>query len=244
MVALTELLGAVVGWFARSRRRQIALLVLPLLVAVALTARGGGDSPEPRPTGVLAGGGADRSAANGADESGGQPGAGEPSATTVPATGLPATTGPAPGPSAPTRAAPPLPAGAVKVATSYAVTVNTHDARPGKDHGFLDSYLRARPYLTPQLFTVVTTPSRRGDVEWGQWQQAQATVTAQVQQVTLPDGAPLPTATAVYLQVQFRQVVTAHAAGASGGVQPGALTLVAARTGSGKWLVSQLLVST
>jgi hypothetical protein len=137
-----------------------------------------------------------------------------------------------------------LPAGAVKVATAYAVTVNTHDARPGKDHGFLDSYLRARPYLTPHLFAVVTTPSRRGDLEWGQWQEAQATVTVQVQRVALPDGAPLPTATAAYLRVQFRQVVTAHAPGASGGVQAGAVTLVATRTSAGTWLVSQLLVDT
>src|SRR5205814_6100798 len=115
----------------------------------------------------------------------------------------------------------------------------------GKDHGFLDSYVRARPYLTPQLYALVTAPSQRGDYEWAQWRQARATVAVQVQRVALPDGAPVPTATTAYVRVQFRQVVTPHAASASNaaGVLPGAVTLLVTGTG-GKWLVSQLLADT
>jgi hypothetical protein len=237
VVTLTRLLSLLVRWFTRSRRRRVALLVLPLLVVVALLAPRHGGSAAQRPPGRLAGG---PGSSVGALPTGG------PTGTVPQATGLPGTTGAPPsGPAPVTRTAVPLPAGAAAVATEYVKTVDAHDARPGKDRGFLDSYARARPYLTPELFALVTAPSQRGDYQWAQWRQAQATVAVQVQRVALPDGAPVPTASTAYVRVQFRQVVTPRAAGASAaaGVLPGGVTLVATRSG-GKWLVSQLLADT
>jgi hypothetical protein len=237
VVALTRLIGLLVRWFAGSRRRKVALLVLPALVVVALIAPRNGGSAAQRTPAQLAGG---PGSSAGAAPSGG------PTATIPQGTALPGTTGAPPsGPPPATRSPVPVPAGAAAVATGYVTTANAHDARPGKDRGFLDSYVRARPYLTPQLYALVTAPSRRGDYEWAQWRQAQATVAVQVQRVALPDGAPVPTATTAYVRVQFRQVVTPHAAGAStaAGVLPGAVTLLVARTGT-KWLVSQLLADT
>jgi hypothetical protein len=241
VVTLTRLLAVFVRWLARSRRRQLAVLVLPVLGVVALLAPHGSVSP-PAPSGRLAGGLGPTQDAGGGGYGG--PTGGPTSPAHPSATGLPGTTGAAPGPTVSARPAVAIPAAAVRVATGYVQTANAHDARPGRDSGFLDSYLRARPYLTPQLFTLVSTPSQRGDYQWAQWQQAQATVSVQVQRVAVPDGAPLPTASTAYVRVVFRQVVTAHAAGASGGTVTGEVTLVASRSGTGGWLVSQLLAST
>jgi hypothetical protein len=238
VVTLTKLVGLVVGWLARSRRRQLAALVLPLLAGVALLAPHGGGSTAPGA--VLAG----RPDLPAGAETGVTTGDGMPPVAVPPATGLPGTTGAPPGPTVPARPAAVLPAEAVRVATAYVKTVNTHDARPGKDRGFLDSYRRARQYLTPELFALVTAPSRRGDYQWGQWQRAQATVAVEVQRVAVPDGAPLPTATTAYVRVQFRQVVTPHLAGAPGGILTGAVNLVATRGSDHTWRVSQLLADT
>jgi hypothetical protein len=238
VVALTKLVGFVVGWLARNRRRQVAVLVLPLLAAVALLAPRGAGSPGP---GAVLAGRPEPPA--GAETGSGAPG-GTPPPTVPSAAGLPGTTGAAPGPTVPTRPAAVLPPEAVRLATAYVSTANAHDARPGKDRGFLDSYRRARPYLTPELFALVSAPSRRGDYQWEQWQRAQATVAVKVQRVAVPDGAPLPTAATVYVRVQFLQVVTPHLPGAAGGAVSGAVSLVATRGGDQKWRVSQLLAGT
>jgi hypothetical protein len=234
VVTLTKLLGLAVGWLARSRRRQLAVLVLPLLVTVALLApRGVGSTA----SGALLAGRPDPPAGT---ETGGV----TPPATIPPATGLPGTTGAPPGPTVPPRPAAVLPAQAARVASGYVSTVHTHDARPGKDRAFLDSYRRARQYLTPELFALVTAPSRRGDYLWGQWQRAQATVAVEIQRVAVPDGAPLPTATTAYVRVQFRQVVTPHVAGVPGDFLTGAVNLVTSRGSDRTWRVSQLLAGT
>ena len=61
-------------------------------------------------------------------------------------------------------------------AVGYVTAANTHDARPGGDRAFADSYRRTKPYVTPELYRLVTAASRRGDYEWTQWTAAQATV--------------------------------------------------------------------
>jgi hypothetical protein len=237
VVALTRLLGIAVRWLGRTRRRQLALLVVPLLVVVALLAPrtlNGDDAP----AGSLAG-----------DASTGTAEGGAPAAEQSPPTGtaaphrLPGTTGPAPAPTVPPRREPRPSAEQARIATAYVQTVNTHDARPGRDADFLASYRRARPYVTASLYRLITLPSRRGDYQWAQWQAQQATVGVRVQQVAVPDGAPAPTATTAYLRVQFRQVVTPHAGGAAPSTVDSALTVVATRSRSG-WLVSRLLADT
>lgn len=233
MVALTRLLSVLVRALTRTRRRKVAVVAIPALLIVALVApRAAGRDDQPNRPGLA----------------GGRPlltSTVTPTATIPSPTGLPGTTGPAPGPTVRPRPAPALPAEPAEVARAYVVTVNTHDARPGKDRGFIDSYVRARPYVTPQLYALISAPSRRGDYLWAQWSAARATVAAQVLRVAVPDGAPLPTASSAHVRVQFRQTVTGHAPTAKP-EQPAldAVSLVVSKGSDGHWLVSQLLADT
>lgn len=226
MIRVLRVVSFVVRWITRTPRRLIGVLAVPVLIGVALAAGPLSDRGGTQPRGdVLAGG---RTAA-------------PPPATpaTPRSTGLPGTTGPAT--PAPTRPTPKLAAEHVSIATAYTTTANSHDARPGKDRTFTDSYRRTGPYVTPELYALVSAESRRGDYEWGQWRQEQAVVTVQVVAVGVPDGAPAPTAARAYARVQFRQVVQPSTG--PGRTSDGAVNLLLSRTGTG-WLVSELLADT
>jgi hypothetical protein len=225
MIRLTRAVGIAVRWVAKTPRRVIAALVLPVLIGVAVAA------PQLRrddtPAGALAG----------------QAGSPTPIPTTT-ETELPATTGPAPPAAGPPRTQPALAKAQVDVAARYVVTANSHDARPGKDSTFIDSYRRTRSYVTPSLLAQITAPSRRGDYLWGQWARQQARVTAAVLGVAVPDGAPLPTATTAYVRVQFRQVVTPTVAGGQAETTSSSISLIVTKGQGGTWLVSRLLPDT
>ena len=235
MLALTRVLGLLVRALTRTRRRRIATLAVPALVVFALVApRAAGGGPPPR-TGSLAGSG-------GSSESGG---AGATAGSAPRPTGLPGTTGPAPGPTVRPRPEPAMPAGPARAAAAYVVAANSHDARPGRDAGFLDSYSRAKPYVTPRVLAQITAPSRRGDYLWAQWRAAAAVVTVRVRQVAVPDGAPVPTATEAYARVRFDETVTPSAPGAGAArTTPGAVVLLLRRSPTGTWLVARLLADT
>lgn len=226
MVRLTRPLGALTRLLLGSRRRKLAVLVVPVLVVVALLA--------PR---QLSGSRRDGMVA------GGRGPAAAPSGTLRP-TGLPGTSGPVPGPTAPARPAPRLGRAPAAAAADYIRTANAHDARPGRDRDFLDSYRRARPYLTPELFGLVTTPSRRGDYQWAEWLRQRATVSVAVVRVAVPDGAPVPTGRTAYARIQFRQRVTPTVPGAAAREEQSAVTLVVSQGRNGGWLVSRLLSDT
>jgi hypothetical protein len=231
---MIRLLGAVswlVRWTARSPRRVIGVLAVPALVIAALVAGPIADRDPATGSGdVLAGG---RSAA--------PPAAGPTSPTGPRPTVLPGTTGPAtPVASRPT---PSLAPGHVAVATGYVTVANTHDARPGKDRAFTDSYKRTGPYVTPELLRIVSADSRRGDYEWAQWLREQATVRVEVVATGVPDGAPAPTADTAYVRVQFRQIVTPTVAGGTERTTDGAVNMLLSRTGD-EWRVSRLLADT
>ena len=228
MIRLLAAVSWLVRWVTRSPRRAIGVLALPILLGVALAA---GPIRDHAPDGrgdVLAGG---RTAA---------PPAATPSGPR--STVFPGTTGPAT-PVAP-RPTPTLAAAQRAAAVGYVTAANTHDARPGGDKAFTDSYRRTRPYVTPELFALVTADSRRGDYEWAQWLAAQATVRVQVVAVGVPDGAPAPTATTAYARVQFRQVVSPTAGATAEQVSDGAITLLETRASGGRWLVAKLLADT
>jgi hypothetical protein len=231
MVALTRLLAVLVRALTRTRRRRVASIAIPALVLVAVIAPRAAGRDAAAPRGVLA----DAPAATTA----GAPTGAVP--TTPQVTGLPGTTGPAPGPTPRSRPAPVLDGKPAAAARDYVTTTNSHDARPGQDRDFLDAYVRARPYVTPQLYAQISAPSRRGDYLWTQWVAQQATVTVEVLRVAVPDGAPVPTATTAYVRVQFRQVVTPHVAGARPASTDGAMSLVVSKNRDGDWLVSRLL---
>jgi hypothetical protein len=227
VIRLLRAVSWLVRWVTRSPRRVIGVLALPILLGVALAA---GPIRDRTPDGrgdVLAGG---RTAA---------PPAASPSGPR--STVLPATTGPAT--PVPPRPTPTLAAAQRAAAVGYVTAANTHDARPGHDKAFADSYRRTRPYVTPELFKLVTAASRRGDYEWGQWRAAQATVRVEIVAVGVPDGAPAPSPTTAYARVQFRQVVSPTTGATAEQVVDGAITLLETRTDGG-WLVSRLLADT
>lgn len=224
MIRLLAAVSWLVRWVTRSPRRVIGVLALPVLLGVALAA---GPIRDHTPDGrgdLLAGG---RTAAPPASTPGG------PRSTV-----FPGTTGP-PTP-VPPRPTPTLAAAQRAAAVGYVTAANTHDARPGGDKAFTDSYRRTRPYVTPELFALVTADSRRGDYEWAQWLAAQATVRVQIVAVGVPDGAPAPTATTAYARVQFRQVVSPTAGATAEQSSDGAITLLETRAG-GRWLVAKLV---
>jgi hypothetical protein len=225
MVRLVKLVSWLVRWATRTPRRVIGVLAIPALVAVALAAGPMRDRPATEPDGGLAAG---------------ITASATPTPTGPRPTVLPGTTGPA-------RPVPP----AVPVfrltqdqsapAVGYAVAAGTHDARPGGDRSFLDSYRRTRPYVTPGLFREVTADSRRGDYEWGQWLAGKATVEVKVLRTGVPDGAPAPTASTVYVRVVFTQTVRPTAGAGGPTVTTNALNLLVSKAADGRWLVSELL---
>jgi hypothetical protein len=227
VIRLLRLVSWLVRWVTRSPRRVVGMLAVPVLIGVALAAGPIRDRPPAGRGDVLAGG---PTAAPPAASSGG------PRPTVLPGTTGPATP-------VPPRPTPTLTAVQRAAAVGYVTTANTHDARPGGDRSFLDSYRRTRPYVTPALYTLVTAQSRRGDYEWAQWTAAQATVRVQVVAAGVPDGAPAPTTTTAYARVQFRQVVTPTVGATAEQVGDGAVTVLVTRAGD-RWLVSRLLADT
>ena len=248
MVALTRVLGALIRWVTATPRRVVSTLVVGLLVTVVFF------GPDPHP-----GAGAQPADSTGALSTAGTSGGpGGPGGSVGPADPDGRSSGPAGsvgsagsvgpttvtvGPSDRPRAEPELPADAGAVATGYVQTVNSHDARPGHDRAFDDSYRRARRYVTPQVYALITTPNRRGDYQWTTWVAQRATVTVRVDRAAVPDGAPLPTGTTVYVRVRFTQTVHPSTAGAEPTSTPGEVTMITQRQPDGGWLVSRLLTA-
>lgn len=238
MVPLTRFLGALIAWVTATRRRMVAAVAIPVLAVIALAG--------PRTTDIGHSLGLDASTATSA---GSQPATASPTTANAGAApgggldGLPTPTTVTIGPSDEPRPEPTLPAGPRDVAVSYVTTVNSHDARPGHDRDFLDSYRRARPYVTPDLYARITAPRSSGDYQWTTWTAQRSTVTVRVDRVAVPDGAPLPTPTMVYVRVRFTQTATPHAGDADAVSDVGEVTMVTTRQRDGRWLVSQLLVA-
>jgi hypothetical protein len=200
---------------------------VPVLVGIALAAGPMRDRPATTPD-VLAGG---RTAA---------PPAASPSGPR--STELPGTTGPAT--PVPTLPAFRLTAEQQAPAVGYVTAANTHDARPGGDKAFTDSYARTRPYVTDEVYAQVTAPSRRGDYQWGQWRIAQATVSVRIVATGVPDGAPAPTGATAYARVEFSQRVTPTAGASGPSTTVGAVNLLVRKGTDGTWRVAELLADT
>jgi hypothetical protein len=127
-------------------------------------------------------------------------------------------------------------------AVGYVVTANSHDARPGRDRAYTDSYARARRFVTADLYRqIAAADPRRGDYQWAQWLTGKATVGVQVLRAGVPDGAPGPTATTAYARVEFRQTVRPTAGAAAPTSTVDALNMLVTRGSDGRWLVSRLL---
>jgi hypothetical protein len=221
--SLLRLVSWLVHWATRTPRRVIGVLAVPVLIAVALAAGPIREHPAD-PGGTAAG----PTGSPSATPSGPRP------------TTLPTPTAPVPPqPTVPSfRLTPQQQAAAV----GYVVTANSHDARPGADEAYTDSYARARKYVTAGLYQQITAADpRRGDYEWGQWVTAKATVDVRVIRTGVPDGAPAPTATTAYVRVQFRQTVHPTTGAGAPTATVDALNVLVTRGGDGRWLVSRLL---
>jgi hypothetical protein len=222
VIRLLRLVSWVVHWATRTPRRAVGVLAVPVLIAVALAAGPMRDRPALPSAPVAA------------------PTSAAPTPTGPRPTALPDTTTPvAPQPTVPSfRLQPAQQAAAV----GYVVTANSHDARPGHDRAFTDSYARARPYVTADLYRQIQAADpRRGDYQWAQWVTGKATVTVEVLATGVPDGAPAPTASTAYTRVQFRQTVRPTAGAQAPTSTVDVLNLLVSRAADGRWLVSRLL---
>jgi hypothetical protein len=225
VIRLLRLVSWVVRWATRTPRRVIGMLAVPVLVAIALTAGPMRERPDTGPAAAPTSAG---------------PTAAAPTPAGPRSTQLPDTTAPvSPQPTVPSfRLSPAQQATAV----GYVVAANSHDARPGADKSFTDSYGRAKPYVTAGLYRqIMATDPRRGDYEWRQWLAGKATVDVAVLATGVPDGAPAPTATTAYARVRFRQTVRPTAGAEAPTSTVGVLTMLVTRGGDGRWLVSRLL---
>ena len=221
MIRLLRLVSLAVRWATRTPRRVIGVLAVPVLIAVALVAgpvRDSRDAPAAAPV-----------------PSSAAPTPGGPRSTLLPDTTAPV----APQPTVPSfRLSPAQEASAV----GYVVAANSHDVRPGRDKAFTDSYARARPYVTADLYRqIMSVDPRRGDYEWRQWLAGNATVEVTVLATGVPDGAPAPTATTAYTRVQFRQTVRPTVGAEPPTTIVDVLNLLVTRGDDGRWLVSRLL---
>lgn len=223
MIRLLRLVSWAVHWATRTPRRVIGVLAVPVLVAVALAAGPMRERPDSTPSGPVA----------------------------APTSAAPAPTGPRstrlPGPTTPVPPQPSVPSFRLSPAQEapaigYVVAANSHDARPGRDKAFTDSYRRARPYLTADLFRqIMAVDPRRGDYQWRQWLAGKAIVEVTVLATGVPDGAPAPTATTAYTRVQFRQTVRPTAGAQAPTSSVDVLNMLVTRGSDGRWLVSRLL---
>jgi hypothetical protein len=223
VIRLLRLVSWAVHWATRTPRRVIGVLAVPVLVAVAVAAGPMRERPDSTPSGPVA----------------------------APTSAAPAPTGPRstrlPGPTTPVPPQPSVPSFRLSPAQEapaigYVVAANSHDARPGRDKAFTDSYRRARPYLTADLFRqIMAVDPRRGDYQWRQWLAGRATVEVTVLATGVPDGAPAPTATTAYTRVQFRQTVRPTAGAQAPTSSVDVLNMLVTRGSDGRWLVSRLL---
>jgi hypothetical protein len=228
VIRLLRLVSSAVSWAIRTPRRVVGVLAVPVLVAVALAAGPIRDRPA-QPTGLAT--------------------PTSPATPSGPSTATPA--GPRstllPDTTAPVRPQPGVPSFRLSrdqqaAAVGYVVAANSHDARPGHDRAFTDSYARARPYVTARLYDQITSADpRRGDYEWRRWLAGKATVTVDVIATGVPDGAPAPTGTTAYVRVQFRQVVRPTAGAEAPTTTVDVLNMLVTRGSDGRWLVSRLL---
>ncbi|MFD0501384.1 hypothetical protein [Streptomyces rhizosphaericus] len=80
-------------------------------------------------------------------------------------------------------------------ARAFVVAWASHDARPGKDTSYDDASRRAADHAAGDLAKDLRTRTSgsAGAQQWQSWKSDRMQVTASVQRVSLPDGAPAPT---------------------------------------------------
>jgi hypothetical protein len=115
------------------------------------------------------------------------------------------TTAAAPAPPEASPGAPPaMPVPAAQVAADFITALNSHDARPGHDHGLHDANARTRPYVTDRVYTQIVDPqTRTSAARWQQLRAAGAVTSVNVKKVAVPEGAPAPTAQQAEVRITY-----------------------------------------
>ncbi len=107
-------------------------------------------------------------------------------------------------PEASPGAPPAVPAPAAQVAAGFITALNSHDARPGHDHGLHDANARTRPYVTDRVYTQIVDPQTRTSAAlWQQLTAAGAVTSVNVKKVAVPEGAPAPTAQQAEVRITY-----------------------------------------
>ncbi|WP_394426822.1 hypothetical protein [Streptomyces sp. SGAir0957] len=212
----------------RARRGTIALFaasaVLAVVGATLLLGTGGGERPAtsaPAPTAAASSHG-------------------------TPDRGAPDRRAPAPTPSAAssssapsvTPAEPrPVPQPMQDAARAFVVAWASHDARPGKDTSYDDASRRAADHAAGDLAQDLRTRTSgsAGAQQWQSWKSGRVQVTASVQRVSLPDGAPAPTQDSGFARVLY--TVTQKAAAGAPTTSEQHVALKLRRGTDGTWRV-------
>ncbi|MFI1258946.1 hypothetical protein ACH4U6_34940 [Streptomyces netropsis] len=102
-----------------------------------------------------------------------------------------------------------LPQPIAEAAKRFTVAWASHDARPGKDHDYSDAADRAAAEATADFAARLRGKTgSAGAHRWQQWQTSRARVTANITRITVPDGAPGPTAEVAYARVLYSLTTT------------------------------------
>ncbi|MEV6956542.1 hypothetical protein [Streptomyces sp. NPDC051183] len=131
-----------------------------------------------------------------------------------------------------------LPADIAKAAADFTAAWASHDARPGKDAAYTDAGKRASAYASPDLGASISTARPSTNSLWQQWTREKTTVTATVLKVSVPDGAPAPTATTALARVVYRLTTAPEKGQAASDTKQVALQLE--RGTDGTWRVIAL----
>ncbi|MCG7524030.1 hypothetical protein MHW47_06180 [Streptomyces sp. OfavH-34-F] len=143
---------------------------------------------------------------------------------------------PAKGEGAPSPAA--VPNDITAAARHFVLAWSGHDARPGKDSSYDDAAHRAAAYSSRDLAEQLTTNSAGSARQWQQWTRTKAVVAAEISQISVPDGAPEPTADTAWIRVRYRLTTTPATGRPSSTDEQVALKLQ--RDQAGTWLVTAL----
>jgi len=107
-------------------------------------------------------------------------------------------------PEASPGALPAVPAPAAQVAAGFITALNSHDARPGHDHGLHDANARTRPYVTDRVYAQIVDPqTRTSAARWQQLRAAGAVTSVNVEKVAVPEGAPAPSGQQAEVRITY-----------------------------------------
>ncbi|MEU2770749.1 MULTISPECIES: hypothetical protein [Streptomyces] len=130
-----------------------------------------------------------------------------------------------------------LPAPMQEAARAFTTAWASHDARPGHDTTYGDASRRAAALADGDLAEDLRSHASgsAGVRQWQDWKDRQVQVTVTVLRVSLPDGAPNPTAESGFARVLYKLTETPVSGPAVASEEHVALKL--RRTADGNWRV-------